>query len=60
MARRLADLVRLPIAFVATGPCLPQPKSKAGRLTLRSGRVTTIARRDPPTPPDMRFSASGG
>jgi CheY-like chemotaxis protein len=25
-----------------------------------SGRVTAIARRDPPTPPDMRFSASGG
>jgi hypothetical protein len=30
-------------------------------LTIhRSGRVTVIARRNPPTPPDMRFSASGG
>jgi CheY-like chemotaxis protein len=26
----------------------------------RSGRATVIARCDPPTPPDMRFSASGG
>src|SRR5688572_13584219 len=26
----------------------------------RSGRVTGIAPRHPPTPPDMRFSASGG
>jgi len=25
-----------------------------------SGRVTAIARRDPPTPPDVPFSASGG
>src|SRR5271165_1265370 len=26
----------------------------------QSGRVTAIAHRDPPTPPDMPFSASGG
>jgi hypothetical protein len=25
-----------------------------------SGRVAVIAHRDPPTPPDVRFSASGG
>ena len=30
------------------------------RTAEGSGRVTVIARRDPPTPPDMRFSASGG
>ena len=28
--------------------------------TQESGRVTVIARGDPPTPPNMRFSASGG
>ena len=38
----------------------------AGRTTAEpsradgSGRVTGIARRHPPTPPDARFSASGG
>jgi hypothetical protein len=33
------------------------------RLCVRfflSGRVAVIAHRDPPTPPDMPFSASGG
>ena len=29
-------------------------------LAQVSGRVTAIARRDPPTPPDVPFSASGG
>jgi hypothetical protein len=27
---------------------------------FKSGRVTGIAPRHPPTPPDVRFSASGG
>ena len=37
------------------------PQAIYGRFARRrSGRVTAIAHRDPPTPPDMRFSASGG
>jgi hypothetical protein len=27
---------------------------------IRSGRLTGIAPGEPPTPPDVRFSASGG
>src|SRR5271165_1586673 len=38
------------------GPChMARPDIGRG-----SGRVTAIAHRNPPTPPDMPFSASGG
>jgi len=49
----------------ATGAVLDQVKMACNQTTLNgeqpgSGRADGIAPVSPPTPPDMRFSASGG
>jgi hypothetical protein len=35
-------------------------KTLSRHVMRRSGRVTGMSPRHPPTPPDVRFSASGG
>jgi hypothetical protein len=35
-------------------------RALCAQAELKSGGVTGIAPRHPPTPPDVRFSASGG
>jgi hypothetical protein len=44
--------------FVHSGLVMRRERIGIGRL--ESGRVTGISPQHPPTPPDVRFSASGG